>query len=356
MFWFEDVLYNFLVKFCPLWLSDMLVHGVYRVLAWVVAVMLPPMAIFFPLFTLLEDFGLLPRIAFNLDKSFEKCSSCGNQALTMVMGFGCNAVGVTGARIIDSPRERLISIITNSFVPCNGRFPLLISLITMFLITDDTTGFMRALVLILFILIGVVFTFIVSKILSKTILKGVPSSFTLELPPYRRPQIGKVLVRSIFDRTLFVLKRAVLISAPAGLVIWLFSNLTIGKVSVLQMFASFLDPFGQFIGLDGVIIMAFLLGFPANEIVIPIMIMGYMSLGMITDMSDLNLLKDLLINNGWTMVTAICVMLFSIFHFPCLTTIFTIKKETGKWKWALLSFVIPLVIGISLCFLVKTLF
>ena len=356
LFWFEDVLYKFLVKFCPLWLSDMLVHGVYRVLAWVVAVMLPPMAIFFPLFTLLEDFGLLPRIAFNLDKSFEKCSSCGKQALTMVMGFGCNAVGVTGARIIDSPRERLISIITNSFVPCNGRFPLLISLITMFLITDDTTGFMRALVLILFILIGVVFTFIVSKILSKTILKGVPSSFTLELPPYRRPQIGKVLVRSIFDRTLFVLKRAVLISAPAGLVIWLFSNLTIGKVSVLQMFASFLDPFGQFIGLDGVIIMAFLLGFPANEIVIPIMIMGYMSLGMITDMSDLNLLKDLLIDNGWTMVTAICVMLFSIFHFPCLTTIFTIKKETGKWKWALLSFVIPLVIGISLCFLVKTLF
>ena len=356
LFWFEDILYNFLVKFCPLWLSDMLVHGVYRVLAWVVAVMLPPMAIFFPLFTLLEDFGLLPRIAFNLDKSFEKCSSCGKQALTMVMGFGCNAVGVTGARIIDSPRERLISIITNSFVPCNGRFPLLISLITMFLITDDTTGFMRALVLILFILIGVVFTFIVSKILSKTILKGVPSSFTLELPPYRRPQIGKVLVRSIFDRTLFVLKRAVLISAPAGLVIWLFSNLTIGKVSILQMFASFLDPFGQFIGLDGVIIMAFLLGFPANEIVIPIMIMGYMSLGMITDMSDLNLLKDLLIDNGWTMVTAICVMLFSIFHFPCLTTIFTIKKETGKWKWALLSFVIPLVIGISLCFLVKTLF
>lgn len=356
LFWFEDVLYNFLVKFCPLWFSDMLVHGVYRVLAWVVAVMLPPMAIFFPLFTLLEDFGLLPRIAFNLDKSFEKCSSCGKQALTMVMGFGCNAVGVTGARIIDSHRERLISIITNSFVPCNGRFPLLISLITMFLITDDTTGFMRALVLILFILIGVVFTFIVSKILSKTILKGVPSSFTLELPPYRRPQIGKVLVRSIFDRTLFVLKRAVLISAPAGLVIWLFSNLTIGKVSVLQMFASFLDPFGQFIGLDGVIIMAFLLGFPANEIVIPIMIMGYMSLGMITDMSDLNLLKDLLIDNGWTMVTAICVMLFSIFHFPCLTTIFTIKKETGKWKWALLSFVIPLVIGISLCFLVKTLF
>ena len=356
-FEFEDVLYNFLINIhFPLWLSDMLVHGVYRVLAWVVAVMLPPMAIFFPLFTLLEDFGILPRIAFNLDKSFEKCSSCGKQALTMMMGFGCNAVGVTGARIIDSPRERLIAIITNSFMPCNGRFPLLISLITMFLITDNSSGLMRAFILLIFILIGVVLTFIISKILSKTILKGIPSSFTLELPPYRRPQIGKVLVRSLLDRTLFVLKRAICISAPAGLVIWLFSNLTINGSSLLQIFSIFLNPFGKFIGLDGVIIMAFLLGFPANEIVIPIMIMGYMSLGMITDMNDLNLLKDLFISNGWTYVTAICVMLFSIFHFPCLTTIVTIKKETGKWRWALLSFVVPLIIGIVLCFLVKTLF
>lgn len=356
-FAFEDILYDFLINIhFPIWLSDMLVHGVYRVLAWVVAVMLPPMAIFFPLFTLLEDFGLLPRIAFNLDRSFERCSSCGKQALTMVMGFGCNAVGVTGARIIDSPRERLIAIITNSFVPCNGRFPLLISLITMFLLTSNSSGLIRALILLIFILIGVVVTFIVSKILSKTILKGVPSSFTLELPPYRRPQIGKVLIRSLIDRTLFVLKRAILVSAPAGLVIWLFSNIMVSGDSLLKIFSDFFDPFGKFIGLDGVIIMAFILGFPANEIVIPIMIMGYMSLGMITDMSDLNLLKDLFISNGWTYVTAICVMLFSLFHFPCLTTLWTIKKETGKWKWTFMSFVIPLIIGICLCLIVKTLF
>lgn len=356
LFWFEDVLYNFLIETSvPIWFTDMLVHGVYRVLAWVVAVMLPPMAIFFPLFTLLEDFGVLPRIAFNLDKTFEKCSSCGKQALTMVMGFGCNAVGVTGARIIDSPRERLIAIITNSFVPCNGRFPLLIALITMFLITNNSSGLMRALILMIFILIGVLFTFLISKLLSKTILKGIPSSFTLELPPYRRPQIGKVLVRSLFDRTLFVLKRAICISAPAGLIIWIFSNVKINDLSLLRLFSDFLDPFGNFIGLDGVILMAFILGFPANEIVMPIMIMGYMSLGMITDMNDLSLLKNLLVDHGWTYVTAICVMLFSLFHFPCLTTIFTIKKETGKWKWALVSFIVPLLIGISLCFFVNIL-
>ena len=356
LFWFEDVLYNFLIETSvPIWFTDMLVHGVYRVLAWVVAVMLPPMAIFFPLFTLLEDFGMLPRIAFNLDKTFEKCSSCGKQALTMVMGFGCNAVGVTGARIIDSPRERLIAIITNSFVPCNGRFPLLIALITMFLITNNSSGLMRALILMIFILIGVLFTFLISKLLSKTILKGIPSSFTLELPPYRRPQIGKVLVRSLFDRTLFVLKRAICISAPAGLIIWIFSNVKINDLSLLRLFSDFLDPFGNFIGLDGVILMAFILGFPANEIVMPIMIMGYVSLGMITDMNDLSLLKNLLVDHGWTYVTAICVMLFSLFHFPCLTTIFTIKKETGKWKWALVSFIVPLLIGISLCFFVNIL-
>ena len=356
-FWFEDVFFNFLINLnIPLWFSDLLVHGVYRVMAWVVAVMLPPMAIFFPLFTLLEDFGLLPRIAFNLDKAFEKCSSCGKQALTMLMGFGCNAVGVTGARVIDSPRERLIAIITNSFVPCNGRFPLLISLITMFLVTDNTSGLMRAFILLLFILLGVVVTFIVSKILSLTILKGVPSSFTLELPPYRRPQIGKVLVRSLIDRTWFVLKRAIMVSAPAGLVIWILSNVSFNGMTLLKYMTLFLEPFGKFIGLDGVILGAFILGFPANEIVIPIMIMGYMSLGMITDMSDLSLLKELFINNGWSVLTAICVMIFSLFHFPCLTTVWTIKKETGKVRWSIISFLVPLIIGVSLCFFVRILF
>ena len=355
-FQFESAIFDFLVKYLPLWFSDLLVHGVYRVMAWVVAVMLPPMAIFFPLFTLLEDFGILPRIAFNLDKVFEKCSSCGKQSLTMLMGFGCNAVGVTGARVIDSPRERLIAILTNSFVPCNGRFPLLISLITMFLVTNNVSGLMRAFILLIFILIGVVVTFIVSKILSLTILKGVPSSFTLELPPYRRPQIGKVLVRSLIDRTWFVLKRAILVSAPAGLVIWILSNVSVNGVTLLKSLSLILNPFGEFIGMDGVILVAFLLGFPANEIVIPIMIMGYMSLGMITDMNDLSMLKELFIDNGWSLVTALCVMIFSLFHFPCLTTILTIKKETGNWKWCFLSFIIPFIIGIVLCLFIRILF
>lgn len=356
LFWFEAVLYNFLISFLPTWFSDLLVHGIYRVMAWVVAVMLPPMAIFFPLFTILEDFGLLPRIAFNLDKGFEKCNSCGKQSLTMLMGFGCNAVGVTGARIIDSDRERLISILTNSFVPCNGRFPLLISLITMFLITDGSSGLMRALILLIFILIGVIVTFIVSKILSVTILKGVSSSFTLELPPYRKPQICKVLVRSLIDRTWFVLKRALLVSAPAGLIIWIFANICIDGNSLLKIFSNFLNPFGEMIGMDGVILMAFLLGFPANEIVTAIMVMGYMSLGMIVDINDMMLLKTLFIDNGWSLVTAICVMIFSLFHFPCLTTLITIKKETGSYFWSFLAFIIPLCIGVSICFVINLLF
>ena len=356
LFLFEDILYNFLVSFLPTWISDLLVHGIYRVMAWVVAVMLPPMAIFFPLFTLLEDFGLLPRIAFNLDKGFEKCNSCGKQSLTMLMGFGCNAVGVTGARIIDSDRERLISILTNSFVPCNGRFPLLISMIIMFLITDGSSGVMRAMVLLIFILIGIIVTFIVSKILSMTILRGVSSSFTLELPPYRRPQICKVLIRSLIDRTWFVLKRALLVSSAAGFIIWVFANVCINGNSLLEIFSNFLNPFGKMLGMDGVILMAFILGFPANEIVTAIMVMGYMSLGMIVDISDLVILKELFIDNGWSVVTAICVMIFSLFHFPCLTTLVTIKKETGSYFWSFLAFIIPLLIGISFCFLINLFF
>ncbi len=350
-FKFEKVLLKALTYIhLPKIVINALVYGVYRVLAWVVAVMLPPMMIFFPLFTLLEDLGYLPRIAFNMDNTFKKCNSCGKQALTMIEGFGCNAVGVTGARIIDSPRERLIAILTNAFVPCNGRFPLLISLISMFLITSTLFG---SLILTLFIIFGIIITFIVSKILSKTILKGEPSSFTLELPPYRRPQILKVIIRSVFDRSLFVLKRAVMVSAPAGLIIWMFANIYIGDNSILQICTNFLNPFGNLIGMDGVILMAFLLGFPANEIVIPIMIMGYMSLGYITDISNLNELKTLFINNGWTTLTSICVMLFSILHFPCMTTILTIKKETGSNKWTILSFLIPLIVGICVCFIVN---
>ena len=350
-FKFEDILLKFLTfVHLPSIVINALVYGIYRVLAWVIAVMLPPMMIFFPLFTLLEDLGYLPRIAFNMDGVFKKCDSCGKQALTMVEGFGCNAVGVTGARIIDSPRERLIAILTNAFVPCNGRFPLLISLISMFLIANTLFG---SFILTLFIIFGILVTFLVSKILSKTILKGEASSFTLELPPYRRPQIIKVIIRSIFDRSLFVLKRAIAVSAPAGFVIWLMANIHIGNLSILKICINFLNPFGHLIGMDGVIIMAFLLGFPANEIVIPIMIMGYMSLGYITDISNLAELKTLFINNGWTTLTAVCVMLFSILHFPCMTTILTIKKETGSNKWAFLSFIIPFVIGIIVCFIVN---
>ncbi len=350
-FGFEKHLLNFL-KFLhvPPVIIDATVYGVYRVLAWVVSVMLPPMMIFFPMFTILEDLGYLPRVAFNLDGIYYKCGSCGKQALTMIEGFGCNAVGVTGARIIDSPRERLIAILTNAFVPCNGRFPLLISLISMFLISSSLFG---SFTLTVFILIGIIFTFIISKILSKTILKGVSSSFTLELPPYRRPQICKVIVRSIFDRSLFVLKRAVIVSAPAGLLIWILANVYVGDSTLLSMCINFLEPFGSLIGMDGVILMAFLLGFPANEIVIPIMIMGYMSLGYITDMSNLAELKELFVSNGWTIKTAICVMLFSILHFPCMTTLLTIKKETGSFKWTVLSFLIPLIVGVIVCFLVN---
>ncbi len=358
LFGLEDYLFEFLeFLHAPNWLSDMLVLGMYRVLAWVVAVMLPPMAIFFPLFTLLEDLGYLPRIAFNMDHAFKKCSACGKQALTMSMGFGCNAAGVTGCRIIDSPRERLLAIITNNFVPCNGRFPILISVITMFFIGFSSSigaSCLSVLLLTIIILIGIGMTFFVSKLLSKTILRGVPSSFTLELPPYRKPQFGKVIIRSIFDRTLFVLGRAISVAAPAGILIWILANVQIEQVSILKMCADFLNPFANAIGLDGVILMAFLLGFPANEIVIPLIMMGYMATGTISEYSSLSALKTLLVENGWTWLTAICVMIFSLMHFPCSTTCLTIKKETGSWKWVLLSIAIPTVIGMTLCFLITT--
>lgn len=336
----------------PPWLNGMLSDGVYRTLVWVVSVMLPPMAIFFPLFTLLEDSGYLPRIAFNLDKSFQRCRACGKQALTMCMGFGCNAAGITGARIIDSPRERLIAIITNNFVPCNGRFPTLISIITMFFI-GSTSGLgaslLSTLLLTSVILLGVLMTFAVSFALSKTILKGVPSSFTLELPPYRRPQVVQVIVRSIFDRTLFVLGRAAAVAAPAGLLIWCMANLTVGGQSLLAHCSGFLDPFARLLGLDGVILMAFILGFPANEIVVPVMLMAYLSTGSLTEINDLTQLKTLLTGQGWTWLTATCTMLFSLLHWPCSTSCMTIYKETRSIKWTLVSFAVPTAIGMAVC-------
>ncbi len=354
LFWLGDRLSELLVSLgCAEWLRGLTVDGAYKVLAWVVSVMLPPMAIFFPLFSLLEDSGYLPRIAYNLDKPFKKCRACGKQSLTMAMGFGCNAAGVVGCRIIDSPRERLIAMLTNSFVPCNGRFPTLIAIISMFF-AGAVGGFLgsvwSAILLTLIILLGIAATFLVSRFLSATILKGEPSSFTLELPPYRKPQIGKVLVRSVLDRTLFVLGRAAAVAAPAGAVIWLLANITVEGGTLLSHCTAFLDPFASLFGLDGVILMAFILGLPANEIVIPIIIMAYMAEGSITEL-EISAMRELFVANGWTSVTAVCVMLFSLMHWPCSTTILSVKKEAGGWKWAVLSAIIPTAVGLCVCFL-----
>lgn len=358
-FWGETKIYDFFNYIgVPHIISSFLIDGVYRVLVWVVSVMLPPMAIFFPLFTLLEDFGYLPRVAFNLDYYFKKACASGKQALTMCQGFGCNAVGVTGCRIISSKRERLIAIITNSLVPCNGRFPTLISIISMFFIAG-AVGFTKSILSAVFLTIIIIFsifiTFIVSKVLSKTILKGEPSSFTLELPPYRKPQVSKVLVRSLLDRTLFVLGRAVVVAIPAGAIIWILANIQYNDVSLLLHCANFLDPFAKFIGLDGVILLAFILGFPANEIVMPIIIMSYMATGKILEIDNLTQLHTLLVDNGWTYITAICTILFSLIHFPCSTTCLTIKKETKSIKWTIISIIIPTGIGICICGLVANL-
>lgn len=355
----ENSLSDLLIAFhVTPWIHDIVVLGIFKTTAWVIAVMLPPMAIFFPLFTLLEDFGYLPRIAFNLDGYFQRAKACGKQALTMCMGFGCNAVGVSGCRIIDSPRERLIAILTNNFVPCNGRFPTLIAIISMFftgMFLAPWNGIVSALLLTSVILLGVWLTFRISSLLSKTLLKGVPSSFTLELPPYRKPQFGKVIVRSIFDRTLFVLGRAISVAIPAGAIIWVLANVQFEGLTLLTHISSFLDPFAQVLGLDGVILLAFILGFPANEIVVPIIIMAYMSNGYMIEFESLNELKTLLVQNGWTWVTAVCTMLFSLIHFPCATTCLTIKKETKSWKWTILACLIPTAIGCFVCFLVNTL-
>lgn len=353
LFSFEDNLLVFLQNTgMPESIINMLVFGMYRVLAWVVSVMLPPMAVFFPLFTILEDSGYLPRVAFNLDKCFKKCRACGKQVLCMAMGFGCNAAGVTGCRIIDSQRERLVAILTNNFVPCNGRFPMMISVITMFFtgyVLGAWQSVMSALILSGIILLGILMTFLVSAVLTKTVLKGVPSSFILEMPPYRRPKIGEVVVRSVFDRTIFVLGRAISAAAPAGIVIWLMANVKIGNVTVLALCSDFLDPFGRIMGLDGIILMAFILGFPANEIVVPVMLMAYMNAGVLTEMTQLSEIKTLLIANGWTWQTAVSMLLFSLMHWPCATTMLTIKKETGSFKWTMLSFLIPTVVGVAIC-------
>lgn len=355
LFAFQDVLTQlFMAMGAPDWLHGFLVLGMYRTLAWVVSVMLPPMAIFFPLFTLLEDLGYLSRVAFNLDNAFRKVKACGKQCLTMCMGFGCNAAGVVSARIIDSPRERLVAILTNNFVPCNGRFPTLIAISTIFIAGTAalTQSFVAAGAVILTVLLGVGMTLIVSWGLSVTLLKGHPSSMILELPPYRRPKIGAVIYRSMLDRTLFVLRRAVIVAAPAGAITWVLANVHIGEMSILLHMVAFLDPLARAIGLDGFILLAFILGLPANEIVIPVLLMSYLATGQLTDFTSLAQLKNILIANGWTWLTAINTMLFALLHWPCGTTLLTIYKETGSKKWTLLGFLIPTAVAFLVCFIV----
>ena len=345
----------------PPWVSEMLLSGVYRVLTWIIAVMLPPMAIFFPLFTLLEDLGYLPRIAFNLDRCFHQCRTCGKQALTMCMGFGCNAAGVVGTRIMDSPREKIIAAVTNTFVPCNGRFPGILAMIAIFFTGLDNSASLRGSLLPAFaltgvILLGVLMTFLTSRLLSATLLRGIPSSFTLELPPYRKPQPGKILIRSLLDRTVFVLGRAVVIAAPAGLVIWILANFRSGDKSLLLYLTEFLDPPGRLLGMDGAVLTAFLLGTPANEIVLPLVLMIYLSGGSLAETGALSSVREILVQNGWTAGTATSFILFSLLHWPCSTTLLTIRKETGSLKWMAVGFLLPTAVSFLTCFAVSRIY
>ncbi|MBR5222982.1 MAG: ferrous iron transporter B [Clostridia bacterium] len=352
--WVEIKLSEFLnLIHLPTVIHNALVFGIFRTVSFVVSVMLPPMAIFFPLFTLLEDLGYLPRVAYNLDKPFKKCNACGKQALTMCMGFGCNAVGVTGCRIIDSPRERLLAILTNTFVPCNGRFPTIIAIITMFLAVGGgvLSSVSATLILTLVIVFGILMTFLATKLLSATVLKGVPSNFILEMPPYRKPEFLKVIIRSVLDRTVYVLGRALITAVPAGLVIFIMSNVNISDKALLLHCADFLDPFAQLMGLDGVILLGFILGFPANEIVVPIIIMAYTGAGIISGDMNLQNVQELFVSNGWDITTAISMLIFSLCHWPCATTVLTIKKETASFKWTALAVFLPTALGIIICML-----
>lgn len=343
----------------PWWITGFIWDGVYLGLAWVISVMLPPMMIFFPAFTFLEDLGYLPRVAFNMDWLFKKTGAHGKQSLTMAMGFGCNAAGVIATRVIDSPRERLIAILTNNFVPCNGRFPTLIMLATVFVAASfppALTSLVAAGTVVGVVLIGVMFTFIASWILSRTVLKGEASAFTLELPPYRRPNVSRILYTSIIDRTIFVLWRAMQTAAPAGALIWVLANIHLGDSNLARIIADWLNPFGLLLGLDGVILLAYIIAIPANEIVVPTMMMVYMGAGMmINGPTSSNEIFDLLVNgNGWTMLTAINLMLFALLHNPCATTIMTIYKETKSLKWATLSVVMTLGTAFLVTFLTAT--
>ena len=341
------------------WITGFLWHGVFRGLAWVISVMLPPMAIFFPMFTILEDLGYLPRVAFNMAWLFRKAGAHGKQALSMAMGFGCNAAGIIATRVIDSPRERLIAILTNNFVPCNGRFPTLIMLATIFVAVDFPPVFASvaaAGAVVGVVLIGVVFTLLSSWMLAQTVLQGEASAFTLELPPYRRPSILRILYTSLIDRTIFVLGRAVMTAIPAGAVIWILANIEAGGTSLAQHVASFLDPLGYAIGLDGVILLAYVIAIPANEIVVPTLMMVYLGTDLMTELTSFDEIRALLVDQqGWTLLTAVNLMLFSVLHNPCATTIITIWRETGSTKWTTIGALMPLTFAFGVTFLVATL-
>jgi ferrous iron transport protein B len=363
---FHPVIKDFTVNIgFPWWLSGVLVDGAYLAMAWVISVMLPPMAIFFPLFTLLEDFGYLPRVAFNMDNLYRKAGAHGKQALTMAMGFGCNAAGVVATRIIDSPRERLIAIITNNFSLCNGRWPTQILIATIFIggvVPAHLAGLVSAGAVVGIAVLGVAFSLIVSWGLSKTFLKGEASAFSLELPPYRPPRILRTLYTSLIDRTIIVLWRAVIFAIPAGVAIWLVSNITFGGESVAALFINWVDPVSFLIGLNGVIILAYIIAIPANEIVIPTILMLTVLVAGITgvgsgdgvmfELDSALATEGILIAGGWTLLTGINLMLFSLLHNPCSTTIYTIYKETKSVKWTLVSSFLPVVMGIVICFFV----
>lgn len=353
LFWFEDELEMFLMPLLPFWLTDLLVHGIYRVLAWVVSVMLVPMAIFFPLFSILEDFGYLPRMAFNLDRCFAKCGSCGKQALTMCMGLGCNAVGVMGTRIMERSRDRKIAMLTNAFVPCNGRFPILIQIGAIFLMSDNI--FLQALLLVTVLALSFLVTLGCGKLLAK-FYKKETSSFILEMPDFRYVQIGRVLKDSFIEKTVKILMRAVSVACIAGAVIWLLANIHINGTSLLVILASYLDPIGRFFGIDGVILLAFILALPANEIVIPLMVMIYLGQGMMYDNVSLQALRELCLQQGWTILTAINVMIFTLFHWPCSTTLLTIRKESGSNKMMFGSILVTTLCGFGIMLLTRIAF
>ncbi|AZB44129.1 ferrous iron transporter B [Bacillus sp. FJAT-42376] len=338
----------------PDWLYGILVLGLFRGTTWVISVMLPPMAIFFPVFALLENFGYLPRVAFNMDRIFKQVGAHGKQSLTMAMGFGCNAAAMLSTRIIESPRERMLAILTNNFVPCNGRWGTLIVLSSLFMAAGFTGGLASLIttaVIVGIVLFGIIVTFAVSYVLSKTALKGVPTHYTLELPPYRKPKVWDTVIRASLTRSISVLMRAVKIAAPAAMLTWILANVFIGDTSILMYFVNFLDPFGKMLGMDGYILAAFIIGLPANEIVLPVLLMGYLSTGSLTEVDNLMDLKQIFLDHGWTWLTALNMMLFSLLHFPCGTTLINIYKETKSKKWTFMSFIIPTVIAIAVTFI-----